>query len=125
MGRQTPRRLNAEHAKLAEKIFVLCVCGILCGFSSPAAAAPPVRTMYNDALAREQALRAALTAPDVPPAVVNEVRATVAAYEAVVRHYPASGYADNALWQAGRLSLDAYARFGQPADKDAGIRALK
>ncbi len=59
------------------------------------------------------------------PAVLADVRAVVAAYETVVRLYPASGYCDNALWQAGRLSLDAFARFGQVADQKAGVRILR
>ena len=66
-----------------------------------------------------------MNAPDAAPAVLGDVRAAVAGYEAVVRHYPASGYSDNALWQAGRLSLDAFARFGQASDKDAGVRILR
>ena len=110
----------------AKKIFFLCVLGVLCGFFRVvASAAPPVRSMYNDAMAREQTVRAALARPDTAAATLGDVRAVVAAYEAVVRHYPASGYSDNALWQAGRLSLDAFARFGQASDKEAGVRILR
>ena len=90
-----------------------------------AEALPPAKTMYTDALAREQTLRAALSAPDASPGVLEEVRAAIAAYEAIVRGYPASGYSDNALWQAGCLALDAFARFGQTIDRDAGIRLLR
>jgi len=90
-----------------------------------AEALPPAKTMYTDALAREQTLRAALSAPDASPGVLEEVRAEIAAYEAIVRGYPASGYSDNALWQAGCLALDAFARFGQTIDRDAGIRLLR
>ena len=35
----------------------------------------------------------------------------VAAYEAVVGSYPASGYSDNALWQGAMLAASSYARF--------------
>jgi N-acetylmuramoyl-L-alanine amidase len=90
-----------------------------------ASAAPPPRTLYHAALAREQTVRDALTAPDAGPAVLSEVHAVVAAYESIVRRYPASGYSDNALWQAGRLLLDAYTRLGQPQDREAGVRLLK
>ena len=115
-----------ETAKTAKKIFFLCVLGALCGFFPVvASAAPPVRSMYNDAMAREQTVRAALARPDTAAATLGDVRAVVAAYEAVVRRYPASGYSDNALWQAGRLSLDAFARFGQASDKEAGVRILR
>jgi len=88
-------------------------------------AAAPARTMYMDTLAREQAVRAVLIADGALSTILTDVRAVVASYESLVAHHPASGYSDNALWQAGRLSLDAYARFRQPRDRDAGIRLLK
>ena len=43
--------------------------------------------------------------------------ASVAAYEAVVRAHPASGYCDNALWQAANLASLAFERFGDEADR--------
>jgi N-acetylmuramoyl-L-alanine amidase len=127
MLKRTRVCLTGETAKRAEKMLLLCVLGVLCGFFRvvTVAAAPPVRSMYNDALAREQKARLALSAPDALPVVLGDVRTAVAAYEAVVRHYPASGYSDNALWQAGRLSLDAFARFGQASDRIAGVAILK
>ena len=48
----------------------------------------------------------------------------MAAYERLVRRYPASGYSDNALWQAGNLSLLTYQRFGQAVDRRTGLRLL-
>ena len=115
MVKHTFRLLNAQLAKHAKNGLRSGLCGLCVHLAvvAPAHASPPVRTMYTDAMAREQTVRAALGAPDAAPAVLADVRAVVAAYEAVVRHYPASGYSDNALWQAGRLSLDAFARFGQ------------
>src|SRR5665213_4524183 len=80
-------------------------------------AARPVRTMYTAALAREQALRPRLASDASSIAALKEARAIVAAYEGVVRRYPTSGYSDNALWQAGRLALDAFARFRQAQDR--------
>jgi N-acetylmuramoyl-L-alanine amidase len=121
----TGTRWNAKLAKTAKKHLLSVLCGLCVLISTPATAAPTVRAMYTDAMAREQALREALNDPAVPVAVLAEIRATVAAYEALVRRYPASSYDDNALWQAGRLSLDAFARFGQDADKQTGIRILK
>ena len=89
------------------------------------AAAPPVRTMYRNAMGREQAVRPALAATDATAGLLTEVRAVVSAYESVWRHYPASSYSDNALWQAGVLSLDAFEKFGQARDRDTGIRLLR
>ena len=53
-------------------------------------AAPPVRTMYRDALAQEEAVRAALVDRATPETVLTSVRTVVGSFEAVVRHYPAS-----------------------------------
>ena len=33
---------------------------------------------------------------------------------------PTSGYSDDALWQAGQLSLDAFEKFGEAQDRDRG-----
>src|SRR5206468_2322319 len=47
--------------------------------ASAAYAAPPARTMYNDALAREKTVRTALSNPDAPVSVLPDVRSVVAA----------------------------------------------
>jgi N-acetylmuramoyl-L-alanine amidase len=86
------------------------------------ASAPTVRTMYGDALAKEHAVRKALADPRTTDVVLKAVHEAVSSYEAVVRRYPASSYSDDALWNAGRLELDAFGRFGQQADKDAAAR---
>jgi N-acetylmuramoyl-L-alanine amidase len=118
-------RLTAQLATHAKKAFIGVLCG-LCVYLGPTAraAAPPVRTMYADALAREQAIRVALADPDAP-LKLEEVRAVVRAFEAIVAQYPASAYSDNALWQAGRLAIDAFWRFGQGQDKETGVRLLQ
>jgi N-acetylmuramoyl-L-alanine amidase len=84
-----------------------------------------VRTMYVEAMAREQAVRTALADESASDAVLKTVRRVVASYESLVRHYPTSSYCDNALWQAGRLALDLFARFGEPLDKATGTRLLR
>jgi N-acetylmuramoyl-L-alanine amidase len=81
--------------------------------------------MYFAAMDREQAVRIALADPGAGPTVASEVRAVVGAYQELVRRRPASGYCDDALWQAGRLALDAFARFGQERDRTIGIRLLR
>jgi N-acetylmuramoyl-L-alanine amidase len=89
------------------------------------AAAAPARSMYASARAREAAIRPALSSDTASLETLKEVRAVVTAYKAIVRRYPGSGYSDNALWQAGRLALDAFARFGQQQDREAGLRLLR
>jgi N-acetylmuramoyl-L-alanine amidase len=87
--------------------------------------AEAAKTMYLDAMAREQTVRASMSAGDVSPALLDQVRSVVAAYEAVVKRFPTSGYSDNALWQAGRLSLETFERFGQSRDRDTAVRLLR
>jgi N-acetylmuramoyl-L-alanine amidase len=118
-------RLTAQLAKHATKALLCGLCG-LCVHLGPTAraATPPVRTMYADALAREQAIRVALADPDAP-LKLEEVRALVRAFEAIVAQYPASAYSDNALWQAAHLALDGFWRFGQVQDKETSVRLLQ
>ena len=91
----------------------------------PTVRAQTARELYASALAREQAVRASMASDPLPPSTIEEVRAVVAAYRAEVKQFPASGYSDNALWQAGRLSLDGFFRFGQVRDRTTGIRLLR
>jgi len=80
---------------------------------------------YVAALARERAVRTALANPVDRAAYLQDVRAVVTEYQAIVRRFPASGYSDDALWHAGRLALDSYSRFGDARDREAGIRLLQ
>jgi N-acetylmuramoyl-L-alanine amidase len=66
--------------------------------------------LYSRAQALEQAARAG----DAPSA--RAMRDAATAYERVVRQFPGSGYADNALWQSARLLGDAFAASGSAAD---------
>jgi N-acetylmuramoyl-L-alanine amidase len=92
------------------------LCGPLAG---TALAAQSARTMYTNALGRERVVRDASRKP-----TLRQIRAVVSAYEAVVRRHPGSGYSDNALWQAAQLSVLAFERFGQHADRARAIRLL-
>lgn len=93
--------------------------------AAPTAAAPPVRELYVHATEQEQAVRVELSAPNSSPAVLKNIRKTIASYEMLVRRHPISAYSDNALWQAGRLALDAYDAFAEVRDKDTGLRLLR
>jgi N-acetylmuramoyl-L-alanine amidase len=92
----------------------------------PAQAQRTDRDLYAAALARERAARAALADTNAPAeSSLSEVRAAVTAYLTLPKRHPSSGYSDNALWQAGRLSLDAFARFGDDRDRKTGVQLLK
>jgi len=84
----------------------------------PANAGPrTARDMYNSALAQERTVR-----DDAARPTLAQMRRAVAAFEAVVRRHPASGYSDNALWQAANLAALAFERFGDEADRKTSAR---
>jgi N-acetylmuramoyl-L-alanine amidase len=95
-------------------------------FARPALAQGPDRELFTKAEALEQAARIPLNDPNAPADTsLDEIHTAVAAYLLIPRRFPASGYSDDALWRAGRLSLDAFARFGNSGDRDSGQRLLK
>ena len=99
-------------------IFAVVLVTAACVMSPrPARAAESARDMYNRAMALEREVRDEATKPT--PA---QMRRAVASYEAVVRKHPASGYCDNALWQAANLAALAHERFGNDADRRTAAR---
>ncbi len=89
------------------------------------AQAPTVQARYNDALAKEKAVRTALSGDLAAPAALKAVRTVVSDYEAVVRRYPSSSYSDDALWNAGQLSVLAFEKFGDTQDRGTAERLLR
>lgn len=86
---------------------------------APSFAAPSAASLYTRALARERVVRDAARTP-----TLQQIRAAIKSYDAIVRRYPTSGYSDNALWQAGNLALLAFDRFGDPGDRRTAVRLL-
>jgi N-acetylmuramoyl-L-alanine amidase len=82
------------------------------------AAGPSPRTMYERTLEREATLRSGAGA------TAAQVHNVIAAYETLVRKYPASGYCDNALWQAANLALMAAQQYAQDVDRRTAVRLL-
>jgi N-acetylmuramoyl-L-alanine amidase len=57
--------------------------------------------------------------------VITEARAVIAAYVALVRAHRASGYADNALFNAATLAGALHEKFGLTTDRDSALRLYK
>src|SRR5262245_25532902 len=93
---------------------VLCLA--LAATSAAARPAPTAKAAYERALARERALVGRASADRAAP--VSQVRGVIDEYEDVVRRFPRSGYADNALWQAARLALALAERNPASPDRD-------
>src|SRR4051812_37393709 len=106
------RRIAMTHRMLAALAVAACLAT-----ATPALAAETPRDMYNRALAQERVVRDAASRP-----TLAQMRRAVAAYAAIVRTHPTSGYCDNALWQAGTLAELTYERFGNDADRRTAVR---
>jgi len=94
---------------------------------APGEAAPQAgaKDLYEAAQVRERAIRAALDAsPPEPPPTRDAMRQVVAAYRQVVLRHPTSGYCDNALWMAARLSADTFVRHGDERDRKDALQLL-
>ena len=82
------------------------------------------RARYESAVEREAQVRALLTSDTPMPAsqLAIQVTQVLASFESLVRRFPTSGYADNALFQAASLADAAYAKLKRPDDLDRAVR---
>ena len=78
------------------------------------------KTGYDRTLARERALRASRR-----KAPLSQMRAVIEDYEAIARKWPASGYADNALWNGANLAYDANISYGAKQERDSAMEMLR
>ena len=60
-----------------------------------------------------------------PAATADDFRFVVNKYWEIVRRYPSTGYSDNALWQAGNLSMESFRRFSQDRDKYRAVQLFQ
>jgi N-acetylmuramoyl-L-alanine amidase len=99
---------------------------IVAAIASPLFAQPTtVQALYADALAKETAVRAALSTPSAPRSVLKAVRTVVADFDALVRKHPSSAYCDDALWRAAQLSRDAFSKMGDERERTVAHRLLR
>jgi N-acetylmuramoyl-L-alanine amidase len=93
---------------------------------SATAAAQTARERFESALEREEKVRARLTAADSPsPDVIAQVTQVATSFENLVRRFPTSGYADNALFQAAALVEASFAKFNRVEDRARAVRYYK
>jgi N-acetylmuramoyl-L-alanine amidase len=108
--------------QMTQILRTVLACAIALVVSVPAVA-QTARQRYESALERDQKVRLLLAGGEAPPREITaEAAKVIAAFEAVVRRYPASGYADNALWQAASLADATYQKFNSA---DAQAQAIR
>lgn len=97
--------------------WIVCVVAVL---SQPALAQEDsAAARFEAARAQEQRVRAS------DDATRADFRAVISSYWAIVRRFPASGYSDNALWQAAGAATEAFRRFGDVRDQQTAIRMFE
>ncbi len=85
--------------------------------------APSARDRYETAVVLDRDARAAVDRSGADGArALQAARRAIAAYEAVVRRFPTSGYCDNALMRGGDLARWLFARSGQVVDRSAAAK---
>jgi N-acetylmuramoyl-L-alanine amidase len=89
------------------------------GTATLGAGSDAARDMYTRAMAMERTVRDEAAKP-----TLAQMRKVIAAYQSIVRQHPASGYCDNALWQAANLATLAFDRFGDESDRKTAARLL-
>lgn len=93
---------------------------------SVGAEAQTARERFEAASARDEKVRAQLTAARSPDAqLIAQATQVMTSFEILVRRFPTSGYSDNALFQAASLAELAYSRFNRAADRDRALRYYK
>jgi N-acetylmuramoyl-L-alanine amidase len=97
--------------------------------AAPSAKVPPAagaQTVKSPSAARyEELLTQEQSVSQSTGVTVEDFRAVINRYWSFVRRYPASGFADNALWQAANLSAQAFERFSQERDKYRAVQLFQ
>jgi len=109
------------------------VAGIVCALLTAVVAtlhsqSSDPATLYQQALRREAVLRQEMDAarPGASGGIVLErIRVLIGSYEDMARLFAASNAGDDSLSHAGMLAADAFARFGEGADRETALRILK
>jgi N-acetylmuramoyl-L-alanine amidase len=89
------------------------------------ATAQTAKQRFESAQERDEQVRVLLTNftnTTPPPDLVKQVSQVMSSFESIARRFPASGYADNALWQAASLADAAYQRLNRQEDRDRAMR---
>lgn len=109
--------------RLGVLLVVVCLAG---ASAATARQSDPVR-LYNEAMARETALRAELSSPATRDAAPTRRRlqTLVNAYRDLARLFPASGIGDKALWQGAMLASDAFWIWGDGVDRATALRMFE
>jgi len=121
------RNFGSTHARVILTAFAawlsVCVVG-----SAQTPASPTVKQRFDDAMAKDDKVRLVLTNyTDKTPAkeLATQVSQVMTQFESLVRRFPTSGYADDALWRAASLADAAYQRLNRAEDRDKALKMYR
>lgn len=90
------------------------------------ASAQTARERFEAASEREEKVRSLLSTAAAPSAdLAAQISQVLTSFEILVRRFPTSGYADNALFQAASLADAAYAKFNRADDRTRAVKYFK
>jgi N-acetylmuramoyl-L-alanine amidase len=107
---------------------IVAAAAVWLSVSPMAAQAQTARARYVAAVERDQKVRVQLTDfKDKTPAadLMTQAAQVMTAFEAIVRRFPRSGYADDALYQAASLADAAYQRFNRDEDRERALKTYR
>jgi N-acetylmuramoyl-L-alanine amidase len=116
---------------MKRNIFRLAALALLAAAIPVAAQAQSVQERYAALVARQEKVLTLVneTPSDAAPAARDEVlaqgRRVIAGYDALVRRFHGSGYADNALFNAATIADALYDRFHRTADRMSSAHYYK
>ena len=103
----------------------LSVCAVASAQATKTAAA---RQQFDAATVQDDKVRLLLTnytAATPAKQIATQVSRAMWQFESLVRRFPRSGYADDALWRAASLAEAAYQRLNRPEDRDKALKMYR
>ena len=117
------RSFGRFHARV-----IIAAAAVWLSVSPMAAQAQTARARYVAAVERDEKVRVQLTdfKGKTPAAdLITQATQVMTAFEAIVRRFPTSGYADDALYQAASLAEAAYQRFNRAEDRERALKTYR
>lgn len=103
----------------------LAVWLLVCVAAAAQTKTQTAKARYEEASAKDEKVRLVLTnfTDKTPPRdLATQVSSVVTTFESLVRRFPTSGYADDALWRAASLADAAYQRLNRQEDRDKALK---
>lgn len=120
-----PARRSASRGCRVVSFAAIAVWMFVCAAAGAQTPALTVKARFEEAQKKDEKVRLLLTNfTDRAPAtdLATQVASVMTSFEAVVRRYPTSGYADDALWHAASLADAAYQRLSRGEDRDKALK---